>query len=446
MHVLDLEPPRDVTLSPSIEPGAFGSQSSFDVQVVKTNGELVSCSYTLDSSDLYKLNSCSGGVTATTKLRALRVLVSTGPGVAPLGRVLTDVSYAHRDRMGSIVALSDDVGEIVELYDYKAYGARTVRDSAGSARQCCQFDNSFGFQGHPQDEFTGFVDMRNRTYWPILGQFLQPDPLGRAVGTNLYAFVNSAPLKFLDPFGLSPTLRSPTGQFNIVGRSGDSQDLKYLYLLPKDLDPRTADANTIFSQLRTVPFSPLAANLIKGVRINENGKLRIIHQGGQEDDAEHFARVTDTDRVEESFLQADDLIIVKDVVTVAAGAIRGVRSLTRLGGVTRGALGEIQGLTRRQAGMIDALRGGKDVVVRDINEARVLIDGMPDLRPYNSGSFFPTAPAPRGTFRGDLINTSNPTAPFVHAPGTAPPSHALGPHYNLYFHSGEKATILIRSP
>ena len=81
--------------------------------------------------------------------------------------------------------------------------ANTIRDPAGEVRRCCNVDNSFGFQGHPQDEFTGLVDMRSRWYWPFLGQFLAPDPIGFQGGRNLFAFVGSAQLGATDPFGLS---------------------------------------------------------------------------------------------------------------------------------------------------------------------------------------------------------------------------------------------------
>jgi hypothetical protein len=45
--------------------------------------------------------------------------------------------------------------------------------------------------------------MRARVYSPDLGRFLSPDPVGHADSSNLYAFVDSAPLKWVDPFGIS---------------------------------------------------------------------------------------------------------------------------------------------------------------------------------------------------------------------------------------------------
>ncbi|MFV8756503.1 DUF6531 domain-containing protein [Nannocystaceae bacterium ST9] len=98
--------------------------------------------------------------------------------------------------------------------------------------------------------------------------------------------------------------------------------------------------------------------------------------------------------------------------------------------------------TRRQLQQIETLRAGHDVFVDDIAKAKFLLDNMPDLTPFTSQKFTPTLPAPRGTFRGDLINTRNPLAD-IHPEGKAPPSHARNPHYNLYFFSGKKSAIII---
>jgi RHS repeat-associated protein len=41
-----------------------------------------------------------------------------------------------------------------------------------------------------------------RDYDPTTGRYLQPDPIGLAARINLYSYVGSNPLRFVDPFGL----------------------------------------------------------------------------------------------------------------------------------------------------------------------------------------------------------------------------------------------------
>ncbi len=57
-------------------------------------------------------------------------------------------------------------------------------------------------QGLLHDEETGLVYNRARMLHPRLGRFMQRDPLGYVDGFNLYEYVRSSPLGFVDPLGL----------------------------------------------------------------------------------------------------------------------------------------------------------------------------------------------------------------------------------------------------
>jgi RHS repeat-associated protein len=103
-------------------------------------------------------------------------------------------------------------------------------------------------------------------------------------------------------------------------------------------------------------------------------------------------------------------------------------------------------LTRQQASMIGSLRAGNDVIVKSVQLARALIANMPDIRPYTAEGNLPYESAPKGTYRGDLINIWGPATPYVHAPESgAPESHQNNPHINIQFPNGEKGTIIIRT-
>jgi hypothetical protein len=98
-------------------------------------------------------------------------------------------------------------------------------------------------------------------------------------------------------------------------------------------------------------------------------------------------------------------------------------------------------LNARQRFLLTELRAGRDVG-GSIGDARA-VAAASGLSPWTSHRFNPTSPAPRGTYRGDLLNTRNPTAPHVHPEGTAPPTHTGSAHYNFYFWDGARGTFII---
>jgi RHS repeat-associated protein len=102
--------------------------------------------------------------------------------------------YYHQDALGSVVALSNASGFLVETYAYGPYG-ETGEASAVS--------NPFRYTGREFDAETGLYYYRARYYSADLGRFLEPDPIGFGDGMNVYAYVGNNPINFVDPLGLS---------------------------------------------------------------------------------------------------------------------------------------------------------------------------------------------------------------------------------------------------
>ena len=102
--------------------------------------------------------------------------------------------YYHSDSLGSIVALTDVSGSIIEQYSYDAYG----RPNASSV-----IGNPYMFTGRRLDKETGLYYYRARYYSAAMGRFLQRDPLGYFDSMNLYEYVASNPINRIDPTGLS---------------------------------------------------------------------------------------------------------------------------------------------------------------------------------------------------------------------------------------------------
>ena len=115
--------------------------------------------------------------------------------------------YYHSDGLGSVVALSNTTGNIVERYSYDVFGTPMIRDGQGNIISTSAYNNSYMFTGRDYDTETGLYYYRARYYNPTIGRFLQPDPIGYAAGLNLYTYCGNNPVNWIDPYGLKVNWR-----------------------------------------------------------------------------------------------------------------------------------------------------------------------------------------------------------------------------------------------
>ncbi|EQD79982.1 RHS repeat-associated core domain protein, partial [mine drainage metagenome] len=71
-----------------------------------------------------------------------------------------------------------------------------------SAVQSSYGANDIIFCGYRYDPESQLYYVRNRTYSPVLGRWLQRDPIGYAGGVNLYEYVGGRAATAVDPTGL----------------------------------------------------------------------------------------------------------------------------------------------------------------------------------------------------------------------------------------------------
>ncbi len=127
-----------------------------------------------------------------------------GPQNLPAGTY-----YLLQDLLYRAVALTNSSGNIVETYDTDAYGNTLAFTGPGAdgvwfTSDDLQSDygaNEIIFCGYRFDPESRLYYVRNRTYLPVLGRWLQRDPIGYAGGVNLYEFVGGRAAVAMDPTG-----------------------------------------------------------------------------------------------------------------------------------------------------------------------------------------------------------------------------------------------------
>jgi RHS repeat-associated protein len=99
-----------------------------------------------------------------------------------------------KDALGSTIALVDASGALVTQYAYDPFGNTTLSGAASG--------NPSQYTGR-ENEGNGLYFYRARYYSPLLGRFVNQDPLGfMGSGPNLYAYVLDSPMNLVDPTGL----------------------------------------------------------------------------------------------------------------------------------------------------------------------------------------------------------------------------------------------------
>ena len=149
------------------------------------------------------------------------------PGPNPDERILwvegtSERRWLHSDERGSVVAVSDNAGNLMAVNRYDEYG-RSQTTAAGSG----QLFGRFGYTGQAWLPEIGVYYYKARMYDPHgAGRFLQSDRLGYVDGLNMWAYVGGDPINLRDPAGLA------------ASNNNDDRD----NVMPND--PRTDDSGT----------------------------------------------------------------------------------------------------------------------------------------------------------------------------------------------------------
>jgi RHS repeat-associated protein len=122
-----------------------------------------------------------------------------GPGLATR-------RWLHADERGSIVARSDDSGNLANVNTFDEQGL------IGPTNR-----GRFHFAGQPYETTSDLYYSRARMRNPRLGRFNQPDPIGYGDGMNMYAYVGGDPVNYTDPSGTCMLLTYSMHYYNSAG-------------------------------------------------------------------------------------------------------------------------------------------------------------------------------------------------------------------------------------
>jgi RHS repeat-associated protein len=158
--------------------------------------------YVFDGRDVVAILDGNNNMTAT---------FAHGPAIdEPVARQSAGQGlYYHTDILGSIIAGTDDNGNIVEKLEYGAYGKPTFITGGTSPLVSEQsiVGSLYGFGSRPYDAETTLYFHEARFRDPICGQFMSADPSGFGSGdTDLYTYVFDQPTRWRDPDGAAPAV------------------------------------------------------------------------------------------------------------------------------------------------------------------------------------------------------------------------------------------------
>jgi len=113
--------------------------------------------------------------------------------------------YVCTDHLGSIIAIADATGKVLERRSFDAWGRERNPDNWDDYSVAIAGRLDRGYTGHEHLPQFGLINMNARLYDPVLGRFLSPDPFVQSPlfsqNFNRYSYVLNNPLKYTDPDG-----------------------------------------------------------------------------------------------------------------------------------------------------------------------------------------------------------------------------------------------------
>lgn len=141
------------------------------------------------------------------------------PGEGEIDKATSERKWYSFDRQGSVVHTVSEQGYILEWLYYDAYGNRIFQTgSPGPFRYN-------GKSGYFYDKDVDMDLLQARYYIPMIGRFMQADPIGQSGGLNTYAYCGNNPFIAVDPDGLRPITSTDISRMQSLYRFDEGDQL-----------------------------------------------------------------------------------------------------------------------------------------------------------------------------------------------------------------------------
>lgn len=117
------------------------------------------------------------------------------------------LEYYIRDHLGSLIAITDSVGNIKQRLSFDAWGKRRALNASYKI-DLLSFSKNYttrGFTNHEHIDTVGLIHMNGRVFDPTISRFVSADPFIQAPNNlqsySRYSYVMNNPLAYTDPTG-----------------------------------------------------------------------------------------------------------------------------------------------------------------------------------------------------------------------------------------------------